>query len=188
MSTLNGFGTMFYGWRHRTGEASSATKWLTVFYVPIFPLGRYKLKVTTDFRHDPTEIRMSAAGLLASRKDHFESSERTRLVCGELILTYASAFVGLPLLTLWPLSILWLLGKLEWLPLYESAGASTWAAVVALAVTGCALCNVLYWPIWAIRKSRGMQREHPRRRNKRRSYVDRHSVEHHISTYEDGDN
>lgn len=43
--TLNGFGTKFYGKRDQAVDGSYiTTKWLTALYVPVIPLGSYRVK------------------------------------------------------------------------------------------------------------------------------------------------
>ena len=32
MSTLNGFGTLFYGWRHQADGTATATRWLNFLW------------------------------------------------------------------------------------------------------------------------------------------------------------
>jgi hypothetical protein len=42
---MHGFGTMFYGSCDRTDDGSfTTTKWATVLYVPLFPLGSYRVR------------------------------------------------------------------------------------------------------------------------------------------------
>jgi hypothetical protein len=162
MSTLNGFGTLFYGWRHLPGQASTATKWLSAFYVPLIPVGRYQLKVLTDFSSERTQVRTTPVGLLASQRNHFEILERTPLSWREVLLTYVNTFVGLPFLMFAPSLIAWLLGWLlswfGWMPHYKTqADAPMWLSLVTIAIVIGLLANILYWPIWAIRKSRGLK-------------------------------
>ncbi len=38
MSTINGFGTMHYGWKRLPDGATSATRWVVVCFFPIIPL------------------------------------------------------------------------------------------------------------------------------------------------------
>ena len=43
--TLNGFGTKFYGKRDQAADGSYVTtKWLTALYVPVIPVGSYRVK------------------------------------------------------------------------------------------------------------------------------------------------
>jgi hypothetical protein len=181
MPTLNVFGTMFYGWKHQPGEYSSATKWLTVFYIPIFPVSRYKLIVLTDFHRESTQIRATPFGLMASQQNRFDISEKTSLSWSEVLRTYVKTFIGLPALMLGPLLLFFLLSRMQWFPHYHSAADTpTWFTAVLLAMTASTLISILYWPIWAIRKSRGMQSGQPGPRKRSATSVDRRSMEHHL--------
>jgi hypothetical protein len=158
MATLNGFGNMFYGWKHQPGEDSSATKWLTIFYIPIVPLGRYRLKVLTDFNHEKTRIRATPVGMLASQENRFDILERTSLNWGEILRTYVSTFVGLPILMLGPFLVFLGLSKLLSLVIHVPKGElPLWLNGILMIGSAISLINLLWWPIWAIRRSRGMQ-------------------------------
>jgi len=183
MATLNGFGTMFYGWKHQAQESSSATKWLTVFYIPIVPLGRYRLKVLTDFGHEGTRLSASPVGLMASQENRFDITEKTALNWVEVLQTYAKTFIGLPLLMIAPfLVFMGIIALLSLVPgLHESKGADPqWLKPLTWIVSAISLGNFLWWPIWAIRRSRGMQSGSLYNRKKRAVVIDRASVEHHL--------
>lgn len=180
MSTLNGFGTMFYGWKHRPGEYSSATKWLTALYLPVVPLGRYTLRVATDFGHESTKIRAIPGGLLASQENRFDIAEKTSLHGLEVLRTYLSAYVGLPVLMFGPFLLILLFNHWNWLPRYSSEVATPgWLDAVLWLMIAFSLASVLYWPIWAFRRSRGMQ-SGSATRAKTKSKIDRRAVEHHL--------
>lgn len=183
MATLNGFGTMFYGWKHQAQEHSSATKWLTIFYIPIVPLGRYRLKVLTDFGRERTRVRATPAGVLASQENRFDIAEKTAMNWAEVLQTYAKTFVGLPILMVAPylalMAIIALLSLVTGLHASKD-GQPQW--LMALLWTGSAISlgNFLWWPIWAIRRSRGMQSGSVSKRKKGAAVIDRASVEHHL--------
>jgi hypothetical protein len=180
MSTLDGFGTMFYGWKHLAGQPSTATKWMTVFYIPIIPLGRYQLRVKTNFWRDMEQIRSTPLGLMASRQDRFEILGKTSIHWPEVLLTYAKTYIVLPLLMFAPLLVEWLFSSLEWFP-YSDAREDVpiWLNAILWGVVVGQLISVVYWPIWAIRKSRGMQIG-GKRKSRKKASVDRRSVEHHL--------
>jgi hypothetical protein len=181
MSTLNGFGTMFYGWRHAEGTASTATKWLSVFYIPVVPLGRYELKVKTDFANEGTRLEATPVGLMASQSNHFEILRKTNFRWSEVLQTYANTFVGLPLLMCAPLLLLWLLSHLISFPHYKSTQDTPLLLnVVLMAVVALQLVSLLCWPIWAIRKLRGMQAGRKAATKVAGASIDRRSVEHHL--------
>lgn len=182
MATLNGFGTMFYGWKHQPGEYSTATKWLAAFYIPLIPIGRYRLAVLTDFARETTKIRATPVGLIASQEDRFDVAGKTSLSWTEVLRTYLNAFIGLPALMFGPVAVLWLLSSMPWFPHYHSdAETPVWFTALLMGTIACALGNTLYWPIWAIRQSRGMQAgQSPGARRARATPVDRRSIEHHL--------
>ena len=41
--TFNGIGTRVIGWNHLGDGAATATVWFTLFFLPIYPLKRFKL-------------------------------------------------------------------------------------------------------------------------------------------------
>ena len=45
MSTVNGFGTQYYGWEHHNDGTATATKWLVAGFFPIIPFGSARLRV-----------------------------------------------------------------------------------------------------------------------------------------------
>lgn len=109
MSTVNGCGTMFYGWRGRATPASTATKWITLFFLPIAPLGRYRLTPITDFDREmlTASAKEVAAALVGhgARTDISLISARLPIRFPEVLSTYFTAFVAVPFLMVWP----WLL-------------------------------------------------------------------------------
>ncbi|MBM7123902.1 hypothetical protein ACFFJT_10670 [Dyella flava] len=181
MSTLNGFGTMFYGWKHLANQPSTATKWLTAFYIPIIPLGRYELIVHTNFARESTQIRSTLVGVVASQQNRFEILGKTSLHWPEILMTYTKTFIVLPLLMFAPLLIMFLLSRLGWWPRYKtSQDMPIWLNVVLVIFAAGQLIGALYWPIWAIRKSRGMHIDNKPNSKSKKASVDRRSVEHHM--------
>src|SRR5262245_57841833 len=45
MSTFHGCGISYYGWRHADDGTAVATKWITVLWLPVFPLHRERIRV-----------------------------------------------------------------------------------------------------------------------------------------------
>lgn len=112
MSTVNGWGTMFYGWRHTPGAPSTTTRWFTAFYLPVLPLSRHRLTATTDFDGErfaasPSDVALAMVGH-ASRTDTFAMDAKLPLQMSEVVVTYLKAYVAMPLLMAWP----WLLAAL----------------------------------------------------------------------------
>ena len=164
-------------------ESSSATKWLAVFYIPLGPLGRYRLKVLTDFGRERTRVRATPVGVLVSQENRFDIVERTALSWSEILKTYAKTFVGLPILMVGPYLVL--LGVTALLPLIPGlqipkGAMPQWVSTLLLVGSIMSLGNFLWWPIWAIRKSRGMQPNSMPKRKKGAAIIDRASVEHHL--------
>lgn len=154
MSTYGGFGSLYYGWRHRPDGTSTATKWLAVFYIPVVPLRRDHVKVLTDFENDRIGVQSLAGGLLGTaltQTDYFQVLERLPLSFSEVGLTYAKTFLGLPLLMAFPYGVFLLVAKLIGPDLFDSDIGKQ----VAMGISFVCLANFLWWPIWAIRKSRG---------------------------------
>ncbi len=45
MSTLNGIGTLYYDWQANHDSTANATRWFVVFFLPVIPLQRVRLRV-----------------------------------------------------------------------------------------------------------------------------------------------
>jgi hypothetical protein len=181
MSTLNGFGTMFYGWKHAPDSASTATKWVAFFYIPIIPLGRYELNVKTDFRNESARLSATPAGLMASQTNHFEIAGKMAFKWNEALLTYAKAFLGLPFLMFAPLLIIWLIRLAGVMPHYQTqADTPLWFNIFLGVFVVAQLASVLYWPIWSIRQSRGKQLGGKPVSKAASAPVERKTVEHHL--------
>lgn len=153
MSSINGFGTLYYGWRHFQDGTSTATKWLALFYIPVIPLQRHTLKVLTDFTHEGVQVKPIAGGLLgvsASQMNHYLIVKKTPLVLREAFITYLKTYVVLPILMFWPFCLAVLLGS-AFAPLPDSFLLMAFSAVCTVST----LISALAWPIWAIRQSRG---------------------------------
>jgi hypothetical protein len=156
MSTINGCGTMFYGWRHSTPQ-STATKWFTLLYLPIIPLSRYALKPTTDFTREKfvKSAGQAAAALVGygSRTDNYLVHGNTPLNWAEVLLTYARAYLLLPVLMLWPFMLVYLMRQLTGThPEWEEA---PWFTPALVGFVGLALINAVVVPMWAIQSARG---------------------------------
>lgn len=156
MSTLNGFGTLYYGWRHSADNTATATRWFAVSWVPIIPLRRERLRVLTNFNNPGQNIRVELGGLVISQVDHYELLERLPLSLGEVLVTLAKTFIGLPLLLLGPVLLLALGMKLA-----QAAGVDIKPGSMPFAIfmggTVLSLVNVLYQAVRAIRRARGWQ-------------------------------
>ena len=153
MSTVNGFGTRYYGWGHCQDGTSTATKWITAFYVPVVPLERHSLKVVTDFDNDPVHVEPIAGGafgISASQLDHYAILGKTQLIAFEILVTYVKAYVLLPILMVLPLALVILFSKT-----FGTFPDSPAAKLIAATASVLTLFSALGWPVWAIRRSRG---------------------------------
>ncbi len=88
MSTVNGTGTTFYGWQRLPGRdrTAYATQWVVLFYLPIVPLARYKVKILTD---------LTKESFFSAAPDHYELVERTDLDWSEVLMTWWAVARGL---------------------------------------------------------------------------------------------
>jgi hypothetical protein len=147
MSTVNGIGTRFYGWqRLRCADGSAyATRWFVVFYVPLIPLTRCRLKVLTD-RADE--------GLLGGAVDDYEVLGGTPLAWGEVLRTWGSFLRGLLMVVVPFLACLWISGyqsaqREQGLPHNSTLGMVASVCLLLSLVAAIAL------PTSALRRSRG---------------------------------
>ena len=157
MSTVNGCGTLFYGWRGLSTNKPAATKWLVLFYLPLFPLARYRLTPTTDFARE--KFAKSAAEIAAalvgygSRTDAYTIHAKEPIAFLEVLSTYVKAYVALPFLIVWPLLALYLLRLLFGVhPEWENQAWFTPALTVFALIT---VVNAVVVPMWAIQSARG---------------------------------
>jgi len=150
---------MFYGWRRAKTCDSTATKWLTLFYVPIFPLARYHLALATPvegekFADSPQEVAAALVGY-GSRTDMYRVRAKLPLSVSEMFSTYSKAFIAVPLLIAWPWLILYLMRHLTGThPAWES---QAWFTPAVVAFAGFALVNAVVVPMWAIQAARGLR-------------------------------
>jgi hypothetical protein len=153
MSTFNGFGTLYYGWRHHADGTATATKWLSAFYIPLVPLQRNTLKVSTNFDNDPIHVKAiggGAFGFVASQANQFSVVGTSHLDVAEVAVTLLKTYVLLPFLMIWPLALTIAVSK-AFGPFPDSQIGS----VIGMAASALTLFSVFAWPIWAIRRSRG---------------------------------
>lgn len=157
MRSINGFGTVYYGWRHAADGTATATRWIALSWLPIFPLGRDHLRLLTAPRQ-PSPLTGSLGGLLVGQVIPYDLLARTPWRTEEVLRTLAAAYLGLPLLLAGPLALLAALGKA-----LQAAGVAVRPgapAFTALAVgVGLTLLHALYQILRVIRRARGWQPE-----------------------------
>lgn len=145
MVSINGIGTGYRGWRHAEDGTATATLWITVVFLPVLPLRRYRLRSRTDFDAErfPRNPLVVAAALGGGLQwsDPVEIQERLPLAWKEIGGTYLWCYLLIPLLCLWPV----LVGRLvfrHWLP-DAGIAAPDWVhvgfAVLVLAYMGAVL-------------------------------------------------
>ena len=155
MSTINGFGTTYYGWRHQSDGTATATKWLTVSWLPVIPLGRQRLRVLSDLAKP--ELKSEALGLVVSQVDRYQYLEKLPLSAGELLLTLGKTYIGLPAILILPM-----LGLACILVALHKFGVDvrpeTTAFEVVMLGGGLLVFLNFFWQIvLAIRRARGWQ-------------------------------
>jgi len=156
MSTLNGFGTLYYGWRHASDGTATATKWFAISWLPVIPIERHHLRVLTDFSNQKQSIKSELGGFVVSQTDHYQILEKTPISAKEVGVTYAKAYVGLPSMLFGPmLAVILLMGAIKAFGI--EVRPETPAFNVFLVGVFLAFANFLYQSVKAIRRARGWQ-------------------------------
>jgi hypothetical protein len=154
MDSLNGFGALYYGWRHAADGTATATKWFCLSWLPVIPIGREKLRVLTDFRNEA--VKPELGGLVMSQVNYYEILEKLPLSLKEILITLAKTYIGIPALLLGPAAVLvavmMVLGKFGVKVSPGSAGFSMYILGMFLV-----LINFLFQVVRAIRRARGWQ-------------------------------
>lgn len=115
MGTINGMGTMYYGWCHNEDGTAEATKWFVFIFLPIIPLKTHKLQLLHNPDDEKTVSPTQVLGAILPHKeisDSYTILEVLPLNWNSVIKTYAKAFIGMPLLLGVPLAIIILIFKL----------------------------------------------------------------------------
>ena len=155
MSTLNGFGTLYYGWRHAPDGTATATKWFALSWVPVIPLYREKLRVLTKF-NAKRDTRPAPGGLGVSQIDRFELLEALPLSAKEVAITLARTYIGIPALLVGPMLLLVpVMGLLRWFGIGIEPG--TLGFDIYMVCATLIFLNWLLQIVRAIRRTRGWQ-------------------------------
>lgn len=156
MSNVSGFGTLYYGWKHSADGTGTATKWITILWLPVIPLFREKLRVLTNFKEDSKNIRAELGGLVLSQQDKYERIGRLPLSINEILVTYLKAYIGLPIILIGPLVLLFaFLGLLHHFGVsIEPNSTPFYIFMVGYFI---AFINFLWQCVRAIRRARGWQ-------------------------------
>ena len=153
MSTFQGIGTNFYGWKHYKTMPSIATKWFVIFFFPVIPLARYRLRVLTDFENESHVVQGGVLGGMPAQYDDFDIVAQTPLVLTEVLATYFNTYILGPVLLTWPVILIWLI-----ISVFKHFGVtSDWVIFMLMPLLMFSFVNLFLLPLHALRKSRGMQ-------------------------------
>lgn len=113
MSTISGFGTMFYGWQHAEDGTAEVTQWAVALFLPVFPIKSLRIKMLNDPDAEPV-VSVGSVLIAASPhkelQDSYQVIERLPLRRDSVLRTLARAYLLLPLLLFAPLPLILLLG------------------------------------------------------------------------------
>lgn len=158
MSTTNGVGTMYYGWRHPADATATATLWFVLFWLPLVPLQRHRLKVLTDLRKvkhlTPFEALTAFLGAAeAVEVTRYQIVEMGRVAVMEAAATYLWTYAMGPILMGWPAALFWAGGLvLDRNPAWRQSDAMVYVAVAA---TMLVFANPIAVVLIALRRARG---------------------------------
>lgn len=154
MSSINGFGPLYYGWRHAADGTATATQWACAFWVPLLPLRRQRLRIASNLAQ-PT-LRSHLGGLVVSQTDTYELLDTTPLQLPEIAATLTRTYLGLPALLIGPVLLAGVaLLAARQLGLDTTPGSPAFTVYVGLGFVG--ILNFLYQAVRAIRRARGWQ-------------------------------
>lgn len=102
MSTVNGVGTMRYGWKHRPDGTAEATVWFVVAFIPLIPIRREHVRVIAPGLHRGGILEWLCIFVGAGKG--FESTVEVlgpaEMPASTTLLTYFNGFVLVPFITL----------------------------------------------------------------------------------------
>jgi hypothetical protein len=137
MSTVNGFGILYYGWKARPDGTAEATRWIVAAFFPVIPSSRHRIRVL-DTRDEQASFLLFGGSGFGTQ---LQLVERLPLNWAAILATYAKAYLVLPFILAFPMAamigVLLLLERLG----YPQAGRS-----VAVIATGTVACFI-YWGV-----------------------------------------
>ena len=158
MSTFNGTGTMYYGWRHHPDGTAAATKWFVLFWLPVIPLSPHSMRVLTDFSQKEPFLKTEDRGFFAGtpvQRTEYQLLGTGRILAPEVLSTYFWTYVLGALLVFWPL---WLaLAGGAFLDKNPSFRQSTAVLVIAVLLSVLILVNPIAVVLIALRRARGFR-------------------------------
>jgi hypothetical protein len=102
MGTHNGFGTLYYGWKHRPDGTAEATRWFVAAFFPVVPLRRMHVRVLDT--KDPTATFLLLAGHGFGTR--LEEIEQLPLDWRSILKTYLNGYVVVPVILIAPVAVL----------------------------------------------------------------------------------
>lgn len=103
MSTVNGFGTLYYGWKSLPDNTAEATKWVVFAFFPVVPVRRHHLHVQSSGQY--RAFSLFGGG---NFKMDFEILESMPLDWRSVAKTYLWGYLGVPVLLGIPLAIMFI--------------------------------------------------------------------------------
>ena len=145
MSTINGIGTLHYGWKHLSDGTAHATKWFVVMFFPVVAIRRDHLRVL-----EPPAESARRAWL-----SHFELLGHVPLSIGSVLKTYFKAYVVVPVILIAPVLLIRCIKSVapELIEEFEVKIVSLMNLSPALAL--------FYWPIvisWILDRAKGRRK------------------------------
>jgi len=141
--TINGIGTMYYGWKAHPDGSATATWWIVVVFLPLIPLRRERLRI---YSPGADNIALPATGQTA-----WQIVERLPLDWTSILLTYFKGFIIVPAILIGPI-VLAVLGvkfgfqKLQMKVPEYVIGIGAFAAIVYCAVVIAYILDVAKGP------------------------------------------
>lgn len=101
MSTFNGVGTLYYDWQSNGDGTANATKWFVVFFLPVIPIQRERLRVlrTEKKQVGILETVVALTGNGTGFEATIEVLGNVPISFGRILRTYLFAYLGIPTIT-----------------------------------------------------------------------------------------
>jgi hypothetical protein len=158
MSTFNGSGTMYYGWRHLPDGTAVASKWFAIVWLPVLPLKRHHLRVLTDFQTKEPFVRTADRGLLAGVPEEVTQYELLSVgpvKLSEVVSTYSWTYIIGAVLVAWPALLFWaFIRVLDVHPSWREADATMYGGLLLGLLL---IVNPITVALIAVRRARGFQ-------------------------------
>ena len=100
MSTLNGVGTLYYDWQSNSDGTANATKWFVVFFLPVVPMRRERVRVlsTEIKRSGVLDTLLALTGNGSGFETRIEVLGQVPNSAGRILKTYLWAYIGVPMI------------------------------------------------------------------------------------------